>query len=76
MSKQDAPATRPASAVVGFEGRLVRDGDPSPRGALPPGTRFTGPAIVEQLDTTVLIEPGQRVEVDAAGNLIIDGSRQ
>jgi N-methylhydantoinase A len=46
------------------------------REALTPGTRFTGPAIVEQLDTTVLVEPEQGVEVDALGNLIIDVSRQ
>jgi N-methylhydantoinase A len=42
------------------------------RETLMPGTRFVGPAIVEQLDTTVVIEPGQTVEVDAIGNLVID----
>ena len=31
----------------------------------------TGPAIVEQLDCTTVIEPGNRVEVDAIGNLIV-----
>jgi N-methylhydantoinase A len=46
------------------------------REALPPGTRFAGPAIVEQLDTTVLVEPGQAVEVDRIGNLVIDVRRQ
>ena len=35
------------------------------------GVRFDGPAIVEQLDSTTVVEPGDRVEVDASGNLII-----
>ena len=35
------------------------------------GAALTGPAIVEQLDTTTVIEPGDRVRVDAMGNLEI-----
>jgi N-methylhydantoinase A len=35
------------------------------------GATLTGPAIVEQLDTTTVIEPGDRVRVDALGNLEI-----
>jgi N-methylhydantoinase A len=35
------------------------------------GVRFDGPAIVEQLDSTTVVEPGDRVEVDPSGNLII-----
>ncbi len=38
---------------------------------LPPGTRLEGPAIVEQLDTTIVIEPDCTAEADAAGNLIV-----
>ncbi len=38
---------------------------------LPIGARFDGPAIVEQLDCTTVIEPGNRVEVDPIGNLIV-----
>jgi N-methylhydantoinase A len=41
------------------------------RERLPAGTTFTGPAIVEQLDATTVIEPGDRVKVDALGNLEI-----
>ena len=41
------------------------------RGALGPGSAFTGPAVVEQMDTTTVVHPGQRAEVDAWGNLII-----
>ncbi|MEP7058848.1 MAG: hydantoinase/oxoprolinase family protein, partial [Caldimonas sp.] len=41
------------------------------REQLPVDARFIGPAIVEQLDCTTVIEPGNRVEVDAIGNLIV-----
>ncbi len=41
------------------------------RGDLPPGFTFFGPAIVEQLDTTTPIYPGDRAHVDHAGNLLI-----
>jgi len=38
---------------------------------LVPGDRFEGPAIVEQMDSTILILPEQTAEVDAYRNLII-----
>lgn len=38
---------------------------------LPIGTRIEGPAIFEQPDATVLLDPGLTAEVDALGNLII-----
>lgn len=37
---------------------------------LPVGTRIDGPAILEQADTTVWLEPGFHAEVDAHGNLL------
>ena len=39
--------------------------------SLPVGTRIAGPAILEQPDTTVLIEPGLAGRVDEFGNTII-----
>jgi len=42
------------------------------RTALRPGQLLEGPAIVEQLDTTTVIGPGDRARVDAAGNLLLD----
>jgi N-methylhydantoinase A/oxoprolinase/acetone carboxylase beta subunit len=36
-----------------------------------PGFAFHGPAIVEQADTTTVIEPGWRAEVDGRGNLVL-----
>jgi len=41
------------------------------RDELGAGVKFDGPAIVEQLDTTTVIHPGQRAEVDPFGNLLI-----
>lgn len=36
-----------------------------------PGAEFQGPAIIEQLDTTTVVHPGQTVSVDDWGSLII-----
>ncbi|MBI2736121.1 MAG: hydantoinase/oxoprolinase family protein [Rhodospirillales bacterium] len=41
------------------------------RDALSEGFSFTGPAIVQQADTTTLVEPGWSCMVDSAGNLIV-----
>lgn len=38
---------------------------------LPVGTRISGPAIFEQLDTTLWLEPGFVARVDALGQLLI-----
>ena len=42
------------------------------RSRLPRAGRFAGPAIVEQLDCTTVIEPGNGVNVDPLGNLVIE----
>ncbi len=42
---------------------------------LTPGTRFTGPALIVSPDTTILIDGGDRVFVDAYQNLLIDIAR-
>ena len=41
------------------------------RDSLHPACTIEGPAIVEQLDTTIVIEPGDTAVIDAQGNLII-----
>ena len=41
------------------------------RDALAPGMGFDGPAIVEQSDTTTVIEPDMVVTVDSKGNLLV-----
>ncbi|MGY6411092.1 MAG: hydantoinase/oxoprolinase family protein [Alkalilacustris sp.] len=39
--------------------------------SLPVGHEITGPAILEQPDTTILIEPGMTGRVDECGNIIL-----
>ncbi len=56
-------------ASAGFETAAVYD-----RAALAAGTRITGPAIVEQADTTTLIPAGWRCRVAEAGHLLIEPS--
>jgi N-methylhydantoinase A len=41
------------------------------RETMPIGFKFTGPAVVQQPDTTTLIEPGWSCVVDDAGNLVL-----
>lgn len=41
------------------------------REALRAGHRMEGPAIIEQYDSTTVICPGQEVEVDSYGNLVV-----
>ena len=41
------------------------------RGELPPGAKFSGPAVIEQPDTTTVMPPGTHCKVDKYGNLVI-----
>ena len=41
------------------------------REPLCPGSRITGPALLEQMDSTVVLDPRDALEVDSFGNLII-----
>jgi N-methylhydantoinase A/oxoprolinase/acetone carboxylase beta subunit len=42
------------------------------RRALAPGAHFTGPAVVEDRESTAVIPPASRVSLDAQGTLVID----
>lgn len=55
---------------VWFEGGF-RDTPVYQREKLPQNAKFTGPAVIEQLDCTTVIDPGNRVELDALGNLLV-----
>jgi N-methylhydantoinase A len=37
------------------------------------GNQIAGPAIIEQMDTTTVVFPGQRGTVHASGILVIEG---
>ena len=41
------------------------------RDALAPGEVFEGPAIIEEPTATTLVHPGESLEVDRFGNLVI-----
>jgi N-methylhydantoinase A len=41
------------------------------RDRLPLDAAFDGPAILEQLDCTAVVEPGDSVTLDGLGNLLI-----
>jgi len=42
------------------------------RHLLPADTQLDGPAIIEQLDCTIVVEPGNHVSQDDLGNLVIE----
>lgn len=56
---------------VWFDGEWV-DTPIYQRDALPVGAEIQGPAIFNQMDTTTVAEPGNRITVDEVGNLIIE----
>lgn len=68
-------AARVQDAVIGerplFAGGRWQTAQVFDRVKLPTGARFTGPAIVQQVDATTVIEPGAVATVDAIGNLRI-----
>ena len=39
---------------------------------LPINYKFTGPAIIEQMDSTIVLNPKDRGVVDDYGNIVID----
>ena len=66
----DAGSTGPDLRTVRFtverrETRILR------RESLGPGSTLEGPAVIEQLDTTTVLPPEFRIDVDHAGNLLI-----
>ena len=67
---EDLQGARNDMRQVWFEGGF-RDTPIYQREKLPQDARFTGPAIIEQLDCTTVIDPGNRVEIDALGNLLV-----
>lgn len=65
--KVDLPPRRihVAGLVGAVEARVLA------RDAMTEGFSFSGPALVQQTDTTTLVEPGWSGEVDSAGNLVL-----
>ena len=71
-AKQDAETAVRATKPVYF--RSAGEYVPTKvytRDALRPGHAFEGPALVEEHASTTVVQPGDRLEVDAYGNLLI-----
>jgi N-methylhydantoinase A len=73
-----APASPAASLAAARSGRRRvwfdagwRETPVYRREALPPGAELAGPAVIEQLDATTVIEPGDRAAIDPLGNLLV-----
>ncbi|TKX52394.1 hypothetical protein EXE42_16375 [Halorubrum sp. SP3] len=60
-----------AERPVHFDG-AVRDTRVYQREQLPAAGSFTGPAIVEGAESTVVVRPEQSVQVDEYGSLIVE----
>lgn len=80
LSQPKMPALRKSGpvkdAVIGMQPIFFQDGlrdcPVYARDKLGAGARFAGPGIVTQLDATTLIAPGEKVEIDALGSLLIE----
>jgi N-methylhydantoinase A len=75
--KITAPASKATDLIIKERRQVHFDGDgflDCPvyhREMLTPGRKLAGPAIIEQMDTTAVIFPGQTIECDSFGNMII-----
>ena len=67
----ETEATRETRRQVYFDGDWL-DTPVVARESLSTGATIDGPVIIEQPDTTCVINPGARATVDSAGNLLID----
>jgi len=68
---QTGQALKSVRAILTERSVRFVDAEVYERERITPGTTFRGPAIVEQMDTTTVVEPGWTVEIDAGGNLIM-----
>jgi N-methylhydantoinase A len=64
--KFEAKSSRPVYFGAAYQNTQVFD-----RSSLPPGGRLNGPAVVEEFGSTTVIFPGQYLEVDPHGILVI-----
>ena len=79
LSKPPIPKTKTGSGLKSIGSRKVSFGKnmwtETPiyrREAIPVEQNFEGPAVIEQMDSMLLIFPGNTAKIDGWGNLIID----
>lgn len=63
-------STRPVYFGAAFQDTPIYD-----RATLPPGFRLDGPAVVEEFGSTTVVFPGQRLEVDPHGVLVVTAAK-
>jgi N-methylhydantoinase A len=73
MPREDAAphAARPQGRTRLFIGGQWQEAALLDRSSLDPGAGFPGPAIVTQADSTILVPPGWRAEVDGWRNIVM-----
>jgi N-methylhydantoinase A len=80
LASQPLAGVDPTPALLDTRGVVFHDGIrqvPFYRGeSLQPGNRLSGPAVVLRSDTTILVGPSDRAEVDPFGNLSISVGAQ
>lgn len=69
-AKPTPKGTRPVYFIDHFADTPIYD-----RSTLPPGFRLHGPAVVEEFGSTTVVFPGQSVEVDPHGVLIVRAAK-
>ena len=65
--KSDAVKARRQAYFDGWQDTPIYD-----RVKLLPGNRLSGPAIIEQMDSTTVVHPGMTAHIDRFGNIIIE----
>lgn len=70
--RKDGAAAAAGQRPVWFSGDAAQDTPIYDRAALMPGDTIEGPAVIEQLDSTTLLFPGDRATVDPYLNLIVE----
>lgn len=70
-NEQQKPTPKSQRKVYFAEASGYADTPVFERSNLHSGARLSGPAIIEQLDTTTVLLPGQTLAVDSRGNLIL-----
>jgi N-methylhydantoinase A len=71
LAPQGQGSTEPLGTQRVFHDGQWRKATRYARLDLPVAARVEGPAILEQADTTVWLEPGFHAEVDSLGNLLV-----
>jgi len=73
-SREGKPTVKSRRAV--YFGSAFQDTPVYDRVSLPPGGRVNGPAVVEEFGSTTVVFPGQTLEVDPHGILVIRSSQE